>query len=69
MTHMCVSSTARAALDLGYRTTVVSDGSATRALPSPIDGSAIPGEAVHQAALAELADRFSIVAPVDAIPA
>jgi nicotinamidase-related amidase len=34
MTHMCVSSTARAALDLGYQTTVVADACATRDLPA-----------------------------------
>ena len=32
MTHMCVSSTARAALDLGFQTTVPADASATRDL-------------------------------------
>ncbi len=62
MTHMCVSSTARAALDLGIATTVVSDATATRDLPSA-DGSAelVSAAAVHGAALAGLADRFSIV--------
>lgn len=33
MTHMCVSSTARAALDLGYRVTIDADSCATRDLP------------------------------------
>ncbi len=61
MTHMCVSSTARAALDLGYETTVVSDATATRALPGVHGGSAIDAESVHQAALAALADRFSAI--------
>src|SRR3546814_7791052 len=32
-THMCVSATARAALDLGYRSTVVASAAATRDLP------------------------------------
>ena len=33
MTHMCISSTARAGLDLGYRITVDADSCATRDLP------------------------------------
>lgn len=61
MTHMCVSSTARAALDLGYETTVVSDATATRSLPATDGGAPIPAAAVHAAALAALADRFSAI--------
>ncbi len=61
-THMCISSTVRAALDLGYRTTVVSDASATRDLPDPTGGPALPAAELHRAALAGLADRFAIVA-------
>jgi nicotinamidase-related amidase len=68
MTHMCVSSTARAALDLGYKATVVADAAATRDLPDPVSGAVIAAEALHRAALAELADRFAIVAMVDQIP-
>ena len=67
MTHMCVSSTARAALDLGYKTTVASDASATRALPDPL-GGVISADALHRAALAELGDRFAIITTVDHIP-
>ncbi len=62
MTHMCVSSTARAALDLGLATTVVADAAATRSLPSIDDGPALGAEEVHRAALAAVADRFSIIA-------
>lgn len=61
-THMCVSSTARAALDLGYRTTIVADAAATRDLPDPTGGPALSAEQLHRAALAGLADRFAIVA-------
>jgi nicotinamidase-related amidase len=61
MTHMCISASARAALDLGYRTTVIADATATRALPAHDGGAAIPSEAVHRTALAELADRFAAV--------
>ncbi len=65
MTHMCVSATARAALDLGYRSTVVSDATATRSLPSATGGQPLGARVVHDIALAELADRFSIVATTD----
>ena len=61
-THMCISSTVRAALDLGYRTTVVSDAAATRDLPDPTGGPAFAADTLHRAALAGLADRFAIVA-------
>jgi nicotinamidase-related amidase len=60
MTHMCVSSTARAALDLGYQTTVISDASATRDLPDGERGVILAAD-LHRAELAALADRFSIV--------
>jgi nicotinamidase-related amidase len=60
MTHMCVSSTARAALDLGFSTVVVSDATATRDLPAP-GGGLIAAAALHEAELAALADRFAIV--------
>jgi nicotinamidase-related amidase len=61
MTHMCISASARAALDLGYQTTVIGDATATRALPAHDGGAPISSEAVHRTALAELADRFAAV--------
>jgi nicotinamidase-related amidase len=62
MTHMCVSSTARAALDLGFQTVVVSDASATRDLPVPgAEGEVLTADDLHRAELAMLADRFAIV--------
>ncbi|HZH28024.1 MAG TPA: cysteine hydrolase family protein [Azospirillaceae bacterium] len=67
MTHMCISSTARAALDLGIPTTVVAGATATRDLPDPL-GGAIKAETVQATALAELADRFAcVVADADAL--
>lgn len=68
MTHMCVSATARAALDLGHTTTVAGDATATRALP-PADGTTepIPAEVMHRAALAAIADRFSLVTTTAAL--
>jgi nicotinamidase-related amidase len=62
MTHMCVSSTARAALDLGYRNTIVANATATRDLPDGA-GGVIPAAELHRANLAALSDRFSIVVP------
>ncbi len=62
MTHMCVSATAKAAVDLGYRTTVVANATATRDLPDPLGGQ-MPADQVHRAALTALADRFAIVVP------
>ena len=59
-THMCVSSTVRAALDLGWRTTVVDAASATRDLPDG-NGGVVPAAALHRATLAALADRFAVV--------
>ncbi len=61
MTHMCVSSTARAALDLGIATTVVSDATATRPLPAADGGESVSAADLQRCALAALADRFSIV--------
>lgn len=59
-THMCISASARAALDLGYRSTVVADACATRDLPDG-QGGKLEAEFVHRAALAELADAFATV--------
>ncbi|MFN5528620.1 isochorismatase family protein, partial [Bradyrhizobium sp.] len=61
MTHMCVSSTARAALDLGYRVTIDADSCATRDLPDG-RGGMLAAALVHDVALAELSDRFAIIA-------
>ena len=48
MTHNCVSSTARSALDSGYRVTIVANATATRDLPDGKGG--IIGAATLQAA-------------------
>jgi nicotinamidase-related amidase len=61
MTHMCISSTARAGLDLGYRITVDADSCATRDLPDGRGGT-IAAVTIHEVALAELSDRFAIIA-------
>jgi nicotinamidase-related amidase len=62
MTHMCISATTRASVDLGYRTTIVADGTATRDLPDG-SGGTIDAATVHRVALAELGDRFATVVP------
>ena len=61
MTHMCVSSTARAALDLGFRTTIDASACATRDLPDG-RGGIIPAATIHDVALVELSDRFALIA-------
>ena len=60
MTHMCISSTARAGLDLGYRITVDADSCATRDLPDGRGGT-VAAAIIHNVALAELSDRFAII--------
>jgi nicotinamidase-related amidase len=62
MTHMCVSSTVRCALDLGYSATVIASACATRDLPDG-QGGVVAADTVHRAELAALADRFAIVVP------
>lgn len=62
MTHMCVSSTVRAALDLGYGSTVVAAACATRDLPDG-SGGVVTAAELHRAELAALADRFAVVVP------
>jgi nicotinamidase-related amidase len=61
MTHMCVSSTARAALDLGWRVTIDAGACATRDLPDGAGGH-VKADIVHKIALVELSDRFAIIA-------
>jgi nicotinamidase-related amidase len=60
MTHMCVSSTARAAFDLGYSLTIVSQACGTRALPKP-GGGVVAAQTLHDSALAALSDCFACV--------
>jgi nicotinamidase-related amidase len=69
MTHMCVSSTARAALDHGYRVTIPASTVATRDLPAPDGSGTMKAADINRYALTELADRFAIIAKdVLAIP-
>jgi len=60
MTHMCINSTAHGGFNLGYSPTVVASTTATRALQSP-DGTIIPAQLVHNAALASTRDLYAAV--------
>lgn len=65
MTHMCVSSTVRAAAELGHVVALVGDACATRDLPRS-DGGVVSAADVHRAELAALGDRFArVVAAAD----
>lgn len=67
MTHMCVSSTARAALEPGYRVFIAEDCCASRDLA--LGAEVISAANVHRSALAALADRFAwIVSSADLRP-
>lgn len=69
MSHMCVNSTARGAFSLGYNPTVVAAATATRALPSPIDGKVIPAAQMHEAAHTAISDLPSaVVGTVSDVP-
>ncbi|WP_428608797.1 cysteine hydrolase family protein [Sedimenticola sp.] len=61
MTHMCVSSTVRAALDLGYISHLASDACATRDLPAATGDGVISARQLQASSLAGLADRFAWV--------
>ena len=63
MTHMCLEATARAAIDNGFKATVVAAGTATRDLPDPLGGNPVPAADVQRNALAALADRFATIVP------
>lgn len=60
MTHMCVSTTTRAAAELGYENFVVASACATRDLRGP-NGETVAAAVVHATALAELGDSFATV--------
>jgi nicotinamidase-related amidase len=66
MTHMCISSTARAAFELGYaNNTVVAGATASRRLPLE-RGTDLPAEQIHASNLAAIADLFAVVVPNEA---
>lgn len=62
-THMCVSATARNAIDHGYRGVVVNAACADRDLPDPAGSGTIPAAEMHRITMAALNDRFALVVP------
>jgi nicotinamidase-related amidase len=65
MTSMCVDATVRAAVDLGFDTTVAHDACATCGLE--FDGRSVPAHAVHSAFLAALGDGYATILATDDI--
>ncbi len=61
MTHLCVSTTARAALDLGFGCSVLAPACATRDLPDGQGGVVAAGD-IHRIELVALSDRFATIA-------
>jgi nicotinamidase-related amidase len=59
MSHMCIDATARAASDLGYKTTIVEDACATRDLE--FQNEAVPAAKVHAAYMSALAFGYGQV--------
>ncbi|GAB0119289.1 isochorismatase family protein [Acidisoma sp. 7E03] len=66
MTHLCVSSTSREAMERGYAVTVAADATATRPLPDALGGVDLTAGEVQRAALAALSDAFARIEPAAA---
>ncbi|WP_109993364.1 cysteine hydrolase family protein [Salinisphaera sp. LB1] len=67
MTHVCVSTTARMANELGYPVTIAEDAVATRDLPCADGDGILPAAELQRAELAMLSDIFARVVATDAI--
>lgn len=59
--HMCISATARSALDHGYRAAVVAAACADRDLPDPTGTGTVAATELHRITMAALNDRFAVV--------
>ena len=59
MTHMCVDTTVRAAMDHGYQVKLAADACATTDLE--LNGEVIPAETVHKAFVAALDGVFATI--------
>ncbi|MEK4084423.1 cysteine hydrolase family protein [Psychrobacillus sp. FSL K6-1415] len=59
MTHMCIDATVRAAVDLGYETTLIEDACATRDLS--YEGKVVPADQVHYAFVGALNGMYCAV--------
>ena len=64
MSHMCVSSSVRAAFDLGFQSFVCHDAYATRDLPSA-EKATLSAAVMHDTAMAALQDRFAALVTTD----
>lgn len=64
MSHMCIDAAARAASDLGYKTTVVQDACATRDLE--FNGVTVPASAVHAAMMSALGFAYAKIIDTEA---
>jgi nicotinamidase-related amidase len=67
MTSMCVDATVRAAVDLGFAVTVIGDACAAPDLEHA--GVHVPGEQVHTAFIAALADGYADVIDAESFQA
>ncbi len=63
MTHMCIDATVRAAVDLGYETTLIEDACATRDLS--YQGKVVPAEQVHNAFVSALQSMYCVVSTTE----
>lgn len=59
MTHMCIDATVRAAVDLGYETTLIEDACATKDLS--YDGKVVSAEQVHYSFVGALHGMYADV--------
>jgi nicotinamidase-related amidase len=65
-TNHCVSTTARMAGNLGFRTFILSDGTVAFAMRSPgPEGRLIPAAVMHEVGLAELNGEFATILTTD----
>ena len=67
MAHLAVAITAQDAIILGYHVVVAADATATRDLPGAAGAPPWTNQALQQAALAAIADRFADVMPTHQI--
>lgn len=63
MTHMCIDATVRAAVDLGYNTTLIEDACAT--LDLSYQGKVVPAEQVHYAFVGALDGMYCDVSSTE----
>jgi len=62
MTHMCLDSTVRSAVDHGFTAVIVASTTTTRDLKS-VSGNVVSASDIKEAELAALQDRFALIVP------